>query len=77
MFIKKPKNPWFPRKKYGIGWGLPTAWQGWLVILAFFVAELVLPHCAFVRTNVAFKLIGEITLALTFIVIVAITGRNS
>ena len=26
---------WFPAKKYGYGWGLPCAWQGWVVMLAY------------------------------------------
>lgn len=26
---------WFPAKRYGWGWGLPTAWQGWVVIAVF------------------------------------------
>jgi hypothetical protein len=26
---------WFPAKRYGWGWGLPTAWQGWVVFLAY------------------------------------------
>jgi hypothetical protein len=26
---------WFPAKPYGWGWGLPCAWQGWLVLAAF------------------------------------------
>jgi hypothetical protein len=26
---------WFPAKRYGWGWGLPLAWQGWLVLAAF------------------------------------------
>jgi len=25
------KDYWFPTRKYGWGWGLPTRWQGWLV----------------------------------------------
>ncbi|MBT4129273.1 MAG: hypothetical protein HOE44_00955 [Candidatus Marinimicrobia bacterium] len=25
------KKYWFPAKKVGLGWGLPIAWQGWLV----------------------------------------------
>jgi len=29
------KKVWFPAKKYGIGWGLPCAWQGWLVYLVW------------------------------------------
>ena len=27
---------WFPAKRYGWGWGPPTAWQGWVVLLVFF-----------------------------------------
>ena len=27
---------WFPAKCYGCGWGTPTAWQGWAVLLVFF-----------------------------------------
>src|SRR6266702_3273794 len=23
---------WFPAKRYGYGWGIPTTWQGWLVL---------------------------------------------
>lgn len=26
---------WFPKKKYGIGWGLPIRWQGWAVLLMY------------------------------------------
>jgi hypothetical protein len=37
---------WFPAKRYGWGWGLPIAWQGWLV-LGIFVA-LVLSAAFFV-----------------------------
>ncbi len=27
---------WFPAKTYGWGWGIPTAWQGWVVLIGFF-----------------------------------------
>ena len=26
---------WFSAKKYGIGWGVPTSWQGWLFLAAY------------------------------------------
>jgi len=26
---------WFPAKRYGWGWGLPSAWQGWVVLVAY------------------------------------------
>ena len=29
---------WFAQKRYGYGSGAPVAWQGWVVLLAFFVA---------------------------------------
>ncbi|HEV3427679.1 MAG TPA: hypothetical protein VG320_07355 [Paraburkholderia sp.] len=30
------RDYWFPAKRYGWGWGLPTRWQGWLVLLGYF-----------------------------------------
>ena len=27
---------WFPSKRYGWGWGVPTVWQGWAVLIVFF-----------------------------------------
>jgi hypothetical protein len=26
---------WFPVKRYGWGWGLPTTWQGWVVLTTY------------------------------------------
>ncbi len=36
-------NPryWFRAKRYGLGWGLPLAWQGWVFLLAWIVTVLV------------------------------------
>jgi uncharacterized membrane protein YhaH (DUF805 family) len=28
---------WFPAKRYGWGWGLPITWQGWVVLVVWFV----------------------------------------
>jgi hypothetical protein len=33
----KEKKIWFPAKKYGWGWGIPCAWQGWVVIVSYLV----------------------------------------
>lgn len=27
---------WFPAKRYGWGWGLPSSWEGWTVLVVFF-----------------------------------------
>jgi hypothetical protein len=37
----EPKQPWFPAKTIGYGWGAPRCWQGWAVI-AVFLAAMVL-----------------------------------
>lgn len=29
---------WFRAKRYGYGWGLPSAWQGWAVLTAYLAA---------------------------------------
>jgi hypothetical protein len=28
---------WFPAKRYGWGWGLPSTWEGWAVMAGYFV----------------------------------------
>ncbi|WP_437540915.1 hypothetical protein [Sorangium sp. So ce367] len=40
---------WFPAKRYGWGWGLPSAWQGWVVLLIYFA--LVLGGIPFIRAT--------------------------
>jgi hypothetical protein len=50
------KQFWFPAKRYGWGWGLPSVWQGWAVLVVFAVllgvGALVFPpshrHTAFI-----------------------------
>ncbi|MBF0232196.1 MAG: hypothetical protein HQK65_04060 [Desulfamplus sp.] len=32
---KDNKEIWFPAMKYGIGWGFPITWQGWIVLLSY------------------------------------------
>jgi hypothetical protein len=35
--MSSPRTPryWFRAKRYGWGWGLPSAWQGWVVLLTY------------------------------------------
>ena len=35
--IPEPNPPryWFPAKTYGWGWGLPSTWEGWLVLAGY------------------------------------------
>ena len=41
------KRIWFPAKKYGWGWGVPVAWQGWAVLAGY--AALAVLGIAFVH----------------------------
>ena len=46
-----PKDQaWFRMKRYGYGWGLPTRWQGWLV-LAIYVCALLIAGLWFDRSR--------------------------
>ena len=36
--VPNSKSYWFPAKAYGWGWGTPTTWQGWVVLLLWFAA---------------------------------------
>ncbi len=38
--MQNERKYWFSAKRYGWGWGIPSSWQGWLVLAAF-VALLV------------------------------------
>jgi hypothetical protein len=29
--MQTERKYWFPAKRYGWGWGIPSSWQGWLV----------------------------------------------
>jgi len=42
------KRVWFPAKRYGWGWGLPCAWQGWLVLAAYFLGMFLLSVTAMI-----------------------------
>jgi len=33
--VSNDKTYWFPAKRYGWGWSLPTVWQGWVVMAIF------------------------------------------
>ena len=46
------REVWFRAKSYGWGWGLPVAWQGWLV-LATYVCLAVLGAVWLVRPQQA------------------------
>jgi hypothetical protein len=61
---------WFPAKRYGWGWSLPSCWQGWVVLLVYLAAVAVMMPfiTAHAGKSMAMAFLGVITLALLFIV---------
>ena len=39
--MRDRKQYWFPAKRRGWGWGSPTVWQGWAVLVGILVANAV------------------------------------
>lgn len=42
--MKIEPNYWFPAKRYGWGWGLPTRWQGWACLTIYAASVSVFIH---------------------------------
>jgi sugar phosphate permease len=73
--MNSTKKYWFPAKQYGWGWGIPSTWQGWLVLLSYtagiaFVAALYPPD-----SNGRIFFPGIIGLSIALIVICWIKGE--
>ena len=64
--VRNPKY-WFPAKRYGWGWGLPTAWQGWVVLVTYLV--LVLGGIPFVQVPKGSVLYIAYVAALTVVLV--------
>ena len=72
---EKPKF-WFPRKRYGWGWGLPVRWQGWAVFLAYLgsLSAGVLYFRA--QRNSGLLLVFVLLLTVTLVAIVVAKGER-
>ena len=67
---------WFPAKRYGWGWGLPVAWQGW-VVLGLYLALVFVGISYFeARHSVTGLPIFLACLTVMLIVVVALKGER-
>lgn len=66
---RPPESYWFPAKRYGWGWGLPTAWQGWVVLLVYAAAVALLIWLAPPDAH-PFLFTGSVTVASLLLVLV-------
>lgn len=65
---------WFAPKRFGYGAGLPIAWQGWALTIAFFAAVFALAYSLGDRP--AQFIAALVPLVLAFLVICARTTRG-
>lgn len=67
---------WFPAKCIGLGWGLPVAWQGWVVLiiylLALFAGSLLVPYFA----NTMYYLLYVFGITFILVMICFLTGEK-
>jgi hypothetical protein len=73
--MEAERKYWFPAKRYGWGWGIPSTWQGWLV-LAGFVGLVVLDSFLFPpRTHLGSYLIYIAVLSVLLIAVCWVKGE--
>jgi hypothetical protein len=36
--LEEKTKYWFPAKTYGWGWGFPSTWQGWVVMILYMIS---------------------------------------
>jgi hypothetical protein len=73
--MPKDHGFWFPAKRYGWGWGIPTMWQGW-VVLAAFVLLVVVGAFAFPPAAATFEFVAYVLVLNVLLVCVCwLTGE--
>ncbi len=70
------KKIWFPAKKYGWGWGLPCAWQGWIVLAVFVVLLCVTSALLLPSGHFALYITSAAVLCISVLVICLIKGER-
>jgi hypothetical protein len=66
---------WFPAKRYGWGWGLPSAWQGWVVLVTYLTLVFGVTPVVHAFSGPFVSGIYVVVLTLVLIVISWLTGE--
>jgi asparagine N-glycosylation enzyme membrane subunit Stt3 len=69
------KPYWFPAKRYGWGWGPPTAWQGWAVLVVFFLLLLLGAFFFLARQDVLAFVIYTAVLSAALVAVCYVKGE--
>jgi len=65
---------WFPRKRYGWGWGLPVRWQGWLVLAVY--AALLYAGLRHLAQRERFVILGIYVAVLTVVLVAVVAAKG-
>ena len=57
------KQYWFPAKRYGWGWGPPSTWQGWAVLITWIAAIIPISYWLLLRSVLLFFLFEVVMIA--------------
>lgn len=69
------KKYWFASKRYGWGWGLPSAWQGWVTLAIYLIAVLTLPFFLSPTTHLTPYLLAVTGISAALILICWLKGE--
>jgi hypothetical protein len=72
--MSNAKRYWFPAKRYGWGWGLPSTWEGWVVLVAFVISLAASARRLLPQDPTKFGVVAAIT-SCVLIVICYVTGE--
>ncbi len=73
--VENSRKYWFPAKTHGWGWGLPSSWQGWLVLTLYIAGMVALPLLVNPEERVAEFLAGVAALTVALLVICWLKGE--
>lgn len=70
------KKIWFPAKRYGLGWGLPVAWQGWVVLVGYLILLLAGMVWLLFKQNAIYYMVYVFAITAVLITICFIKGER-
>ena len=66
--MNERKRYWFPAKRIGWGWGPPSTWEGWVVMVAFLVSLGISARRLLPQDPAKFALVTAITSGVLIII---------
>lgn len=73
--MESSRKYWFPAKTHGWGWGVPSAWQGWLVLALYIAGMVALTLLVNPEERIAEFLAGVVALTAALLVICWLKGE--